>query len=79
MLKSVGLTLAAIVALLATGSAPATAFPVPLPPLPYAYNALEPVITQKALTVHHTKHHQVRQQVDISDPPQDSSLRQRTR
>ena len=28
-----------------------------LPPLPYAYNALEPVIDEKTLTIHHDKHH----------------------
>lgn len=28
-----------------------------LPPLPYAYNALEPVISKKALEIHHQKHH----------------------
>ena len=29
-----------------------------LPPLPYAYNALEPVISEKTLKLHHDKHHQ---------------------
>jgi superoxide dismutase, Fe-Mn family len=29
-----------------------------LPPLPYAYNALEPHIDEKTMTIHHTKHHQ---------------------
>lgn len=28
-----------------------------LPPLPYAYNALEPVISERALKIHHDKHH----------------------
>lgn len=28
-----------------------------LPPLPYAYNALEPFIDAKTLEIHHTKHH----------------------
>lgn len=28
-----------------------------LPPLPYAYNALEPVISQKIMELHHDKHH----------------------
>lgn len=28
-----------------------------LPPLPYAYNALEPVISKEATTLHHDKHH----------------------
>lgn len=29
-----------------------------LPPLPYAYNALEPYIDETTMTLHHTKHHQ---------------------
>ncbi len=29
-----------------------------LPPLPYAYDALEPVIDRETMQVHHTKHHQ---------------------
>jgi len=28
------------------------------PPLPYAYNALEPYISAEIMTLHHTKHHQ---------------------
>jgi Fe-Mn family superoxide dismutase len=28
-----------------------------LPPLPYAYDALEPIIDQETMTLHHTKHH----------------------
>jgi Fe-Mn family superoxide dismutase len=28
-----------------------------LPPLPYSYNALEPVISQNTLRIHHDKHH----------------------
>jgi len=32
--------------------------PYALPELPYAYNALEPVISEKQLTIHHQKHHQ---------------------
>lgn len=28
-----------------------------LPPLPYAYNALEPYIDEKTMTIHHDKHH----------------------
>ncbi len=28
-----------------------------LPPLPYPYNALEPVISEEALRIHHDKHH----------------------
>ncbi len=29
-----------------------------LPELPYKYNALEPVISEKIMTLHHQKHHQ---------------------
>merc|ERR1711964_677145 len=29
-----------------------------LPPLPYAYDALEPQISAQIMTLHHTKHHQ---------------------
>ncbi len=29
-----------------------------LPPLPYAYDALEPTIDKETMTLHHTKHHQ---------------------
>nr|QBO71396.1 superoxide dismutase 2 [Pleurotus ostreatus] len=29
-----------------------------LPPLPYAYDALEPFISKEIMTLHHTKHHQ---------------------
>jgi len=29
-----------------------------LPPLPYAYDALEPYISKEIMTLHHTKHHQ---------------------
>ncbi|MEN2974062.1 MAG: superoxide dismutase [Candidatus Caldarchaeales archaeon] len=29
-----------------------------LPPLPYSYNALEPVIIEEIMRLHHTKHHQ---------------------
>jgi superoxide dismutase, Fe-Mn family len=29
-----------------------------LPQLPYAYNALEPVIDEQTMKIHHTKHHQ---------------------
>jgi Fe-Mn family superoxide dismutase len=32
--------------------------PLSLPPLPYAENALEPVISAKTLSFHHGKHHQ---------------------
>ena len=29
-----------------------------LPPLPYAYDALEPHIDAQTMEIHHTKHHQ---------------------
>eukprot|EP00808_Paulinella_micropora_P031993 g39507.t1 len=29
-----------------------------LPPLPYSYDALQPVISERQLRIHHTKHHQ---------------------
>jgi Fe-Mn family superoxide dismutase len=32
--------------------------PAELPPLPYAYDALEPTIDQQTMEVHHDKHHQ---------------------
>jgi superoxide dismutase, Fe-Mn family len=32
--------------------------PFTLPPLPYAYNALEPYIDQETMKLHHDKHHQ---------------------
>lgn len=32
--------------------------PHTLPPLPYAYDALEPYIDAKTMEIHHTKHHQ---------------------
>lgn len=38
------------------GQAAESAFMVP--PLPYAYDALEPVIDAKTMTIHHDKHHQ---------------------
>lgn len=33
-------------------------YPYTLPPLKYAYNALEPHLDAETLTIHHTKHHQ---------------------
>ena len=38
-------------------TAASTASPLTLPPLPYAENALEPVISAKTLSFHHGKHH----------------------
>jgi len=32
--------------------------PYTLPPLPYAYNALQPYIIEEIMFLHHTKHHQ---------------------
>jgi Fe-Mn family superoxide dismutase len=45
-----GLGRSAIAAESATG-------PFTLPPLPYAYNALEPHIDQRTMMIHHDKHH----------------------
>jgi Fe-Mn family superoxide dismutase len=28
-----------------------------LPPLPYSYNALEPIISEQIMMLHHSKHH----------------------
>ena len=33
-------------------------YPYTLPELPYAYNALEPLIDKETMTIHHQKHHQ---------------------
>ena len=41
----------------ATASAPAAAASVTLPPLPFAFDALEPHIDAKTMEVHHDKHH----------------------
>ncbi len=37
---------------------PAPAGPFTLPPLPYAFDALEPFIDAKTMEIHHDKHHQ---------------------
>jgi len=37
--------------------APAPTGPFTLPPLPYAYDALEPFIDAQTMTIHHDKHH----------------------
>ncbi|HYP50327.1 MAG TPA: superoxide dismutase, partial [Pyrinomonadaceae bacterium] len=34
-------------------------YPFSLPPLPYAFDALEPVIDAQTMQLHHDKHHQV--------------------
>jgi superoxide dismutase, Fe-Mn family len=49
-------TLAATAALLPTG-AKAESSPIALPPLPYAFDALEPHIDAKTMEIHHGKHH----------------------
>jgi Fe-Mn family superoxide dismutase len=41
----------------AQAAAPAPTGPYKLPPLPYAYDALEPHIDAKTMEIHHNKHH----------------------
>ncbi len=41
----------------ATPTAPAATGPFVLPPLPYAYDALEPYIDAQTMQIHHDKHH----------------------
>jgi len=63
MLKAAGLGAAALAmggrVDLAKGAEPPAAAlkPYELPPLPYAYEALEPVISKEILQLHHDKHH----------------------
>lgn len=48
-------------AVVGTSGSAARAVPIgghTLPPLPYAYNALEPWIDEKTMRIHHDKHHQ---------------------
>jgi Fe-Mn family superoxide dismutase len=53
------LSLGALVSKAAGGDAPAgTAQPFVLPPLGYAYDALEPQIDARTMEIHHAKHHQ---------------------
>ncbi|HYC96550.1 superoxide dismutase [Brevundimonas sp.] len=52
-----------------------------LPPLPYAYDALEPAIDKETMTFHHDKHHQtyvdnLNKAVDAIAPLQGQSLEQ---
>ena len=52
-----------------------------LPPLPYAYDALEPAIDQETMTFHHDKHHQtyvdnLNKAVDADSALQGQSLEQ---
>src|SRR5882724_8075498 len=42
----------------AVSAAPAATGPFTLPPLPYAYDALEPHLDQLTMQIHHDKHHQ---------------------
>lgn len=55
-----------------------------LPPLPYAYDALEPYIDAKTMEIHHTKHHQtyidklnavLEKNASIADTPVEGLLR----
>lgn len=41
--------------IMTTATSPIT---ISLPPLPYEYNALEPMIDEETMRIHHTKHHQ---------------------
>jgi len=64
-LKSTALASAALATLpnaMAQTNSAASAFPAPggpftLPPLPYAYGALEPFIDAQTMQIHHDKHH----------------------
>jgi superoxide dismutase, Fe-Mn family len=67
----------------ATAQAPA-AGPFTLPKLPYAYDALAPVIDTQTMTIHHTKHHQtyvdklnaaVATHADLASQPVESLLK----
>jgi Fe-Mn family superoxide dismutase len=42
----------------ARAQAPVATYPFTLPPLPYAYDALEPTIDTLTMQIHHDKHHQ---------------------
>lgn len=72
MLRNTGLMAGTLAALGATGVAAQQGQPAPagalaqaaaqgqytLPPLPYAYDALEPTLSEQILRLHHDKHHQ---------------------
>ena len=51
------MTLPGAIAQPATPAAPAASGPFKLPPLPYAYDALEPYIDARTMEIHHDKHH----------------------
>jgi len=58
LLASIGLTaLGASTTRAADAPAPPPTGPFTLPPLPYAYDALDPVISATTLSFHHDKHH----------------------
>lgn len=55
-----------------------------LPALPYAYDALEPIIDKETMTIHHTKHHQtyvtklneaIASQPEVGQRPLEETLR----
>ena len=56
-LASVAYAAAAPLRIAQAQSAPAPSGPFTLPPLPYAYDALEPHIDAETMHIHHDKHH----------------------
>lgn len=56
--EMLALSSAAVVASMLTGTSQASAQEAALPPLPYAFDALEPHIDAKTMEIHHGKHHQ---------------------
>ncbi len=61
-MRLAALMIAAMISLSAASHAEDAAKPFSLPPLPYGYEALEPVIGAETMRLHHTRHHQA--QVD---------------
>lgn len=57
MIKALS-TIGVVAASLYANQAPAADGKFTLPALPYAYDALEPVIDAKTMEIHHSKHHQ---------------------
>ena len=60
-MSSVGMrvvTICMIIMLLTVSTITVSAQPLTLPALPYSYDALEPVISERTMRVHHLKHHQ---------------------